>query len=405
MERMNQPAAAAADPPLRGSALEVFVAALRLGCTSFGGPIAHLGYFERSYVRQRRWLSEEAFAGLVALCQALPGPASSQVGFLIGLHRAGWAGALASWLGFTLPSALLMLAGALLIERASGPAIMPLVHGLKLAAVAVVAQAVWNMARRLCPDWRRRLIAVAAAAAIIGCGDPAVQLPALVAGALAGLWLCRSVQDLAPPPDLPVRRRHALFAAALFAALLALTALAHGHDAAELAALLYRSGALIFGGGHVMLPVLHEALVPAGWISHERFLAGYGLAQAMPGPLFAFSAYVGAAIAPPAFSAAWAALAVASFFLPGLLLSIAAAGLWNRLSHWPHLLAALAGINAAVVGVLAAALYDPVSTTAILNARDAFVAIVGLLLLERWRVPPLAVVALCTGSSLAFSLL
>ncbi len=394
-------------PSRPGSAGGVFITALRLGCTSFGGPIAHLGYFERAYVRQHRWLSADDYAALVALSQVLPGPASSKLGFLVGLHRAGWRGALAAWLGFTLPSAALMYAAAMLMPLARGPWVAPLVHGLKLAAVAVVAQAVWSMARRLCPDGRRRLVAVVAVALTLFIGGPGVQLLVLAAGACAGLLLCRRVEDVAPPLSLPVGMGSARVALVLFALLLVLSLAlpASAHGIPQLAANFYRSGALVFGGGHVLLPLLHDALVPTGWIGDERFLAGYGLAQALPGPLFAFSAYVAAAVAPPGASLAWAGMALACIFLPGLLLAVTAAGLWNRLGSRPAVLAALAGINATVVGILAAALYKPVSTTAIGSVADALVAAAGLLLLERWRLPPLAVVALCTASSLALNLL
>lgn len=393
--------------PGRGSAAEVFWTALRLGCTSFGGPIAHLGYFEREYVRRRGWLSAEVYSGLVALCQLLPGPASSKVGFLVGLHRAGWPGAGAAWLGFTLPSALLMYAGAVAVPLVQGPLLLPLIHGLKLAAVAVVAQAVWSMARRLCPDWQRALIAVAAAALALGLGGAATQLLALAAGAGAGILLCHDIGDLVPPAALPVGRTGAWAALALFLLLfigLSAAAMYFPHGAAALASAFYRCGALVFGGGHVVLPLLRDALVPAGWIGDERFLAGYGMAQAIPGPLFTFSAYLGAAVAPPGCGAVWAALALLLIFLPGLLLAVAGAGLWNRLGRRRRVLAALAGVNAAVVGILGAALYAPVAITAILKPADAAVAVAGLLLLERWKAPPLAAVALCAGLSLALSL-
>jgi chromate transporter len=386
----------------------VFWTALRLGCTSFGGPIAHLGYFEREYVQRRRWLSPDFYAGLVALCQLLPGPASSKVGFLVGLHRAGWPGAVAAWIGFTLPSAALMVAGAIALPLAQASQLTPLIHGLKLAAVAVVAQAVWSMVRRLCPDWRRRLIAVTAAGLAVSLGGTATQLLVLAAGSLAGLLLCRETSDLVPPVVLPVGRNVARMALALFLLLLlGLPAAAayFPHGAVALAATFYRSGALVFGGGHVVLPLLRDALVPAGWIGDERFLAGYGLAQALPGPLFALSAYLGVAMAPAGAGLAWAALALVFIFLPGLLLAIAGSGLWNRLGQRQQLVAALAGVNAAVVGILGAALYRPVSTTAILAPADALIAAAGLLLLERWKTPPLAVVALCVGLSLALNLI
>jgi chromate transporter len=386
-----------------GSAYEVFLAALKLGLVSFGGPIAHLAYFERVYVRQRRWLGAQAYAQIVALCQILPGPASSQTGFLIGLHRAGWPGALAAWLGFTLPSALLMFACAALVPWAHGPLAQAVMHGLKLAAVPIVAQAAWSMARRLCPDRRRALIGLAAASLLLTTGGAASQLLALVAGAAAGLILCRDAGTTTGLPPLPVSSRLAWLALGLFVLLLFVLPLAATNASrgpTALAAIFYRSGALVFGGGHVVLPLLRDALVPAGWIADDRFLAGYGAAQAMPGPMFAFSAYLGAASAPPGAAPLWAALAVAFIFLPGLLAAVAGAALWDRAARHPQVPAALAGINAAVVGILGAALYDPVARSAVHGVNDVAVALFGLALLLRWNTSPLLVVLACTGLSL-----
>jgi chromate transporter len=389
----------------KGSAVEVLLAALQLGVSSFGGPVAHLGYYERAYVRQRRWLGEEEYASLVALCQMLPGPASSQTGFLIGLHRAGWPGALAAWIGFTLPSALLMYAFAVLAPRLHGPAMDALLHGLKLVAVAVVAQAVWSLAKRLCPDRRRTGIALLAAVPLLAAGGAAMQLAVLALGAVAGLLLCRDLE--LPPIRLPrdAGRNVAWAALGIFVALLAgLPVLASRapHGFAALAAVFYRAGALVFGGGHVVLPLLRDALVPTGWISDDAFLAGYGAAQAVPGPLFTLAAYLGAACAPAgASSALWAAGALAFMFLPGLLLAAAGLSLWSTVARAPGAQAALAGVNAAVVGILGAALYDPVWTAGVRTGTDVAIALAGLLLLERWRTSPIVVVALSVGASLA----
>ncbi|MDR3418714.1 MAG: chromate efflux transporter [Nevskia sp.] len=383
----------------RGSAWEVLAASLRLGLSSFGGPIAHLGYYEQAYVKQRRWLDAEQYAGLVALCQLLPGPASSQTGFLIGLHRAGWAGALAAWIGFTLPSALLMFALAVFAPQSPGPVVQALMHGLKLTAVAVVAQAVWSMARRLCPDRPRSAIAMAAAALLLAGGGAHLQLAALVAGALAGLVWCRTVELPAIRLSDEVGHRTAWFALALFALLLfglPLLAARTPHGPLALADIFYRSGALVFGGGHVVLPLLRDALVP-GWLSDNAFLAGYGAAQALPGPVFAVAAYLGAASAAPEARPLWSALALLFIFLPGLLLAVAGVSLWGRLVAVRGAAAALAGVNAAVVGVLGAALYDPVWTSAVHGGRDAAIAVAGLLLLERWRMPPVLLVVFCVA--------
>ena len=387
-----------------GSPAEVFGASLKLGLTSFGGPIAHLGYFERLYVRERRWLSDDEYAGLVALCQFLPGPTSSQVGFLIGLRRAGWPGALAAWLGFTLPSALLMYAFAVLTPQLHGTLMHAVLHGLMLTAVAVVAQAVWSMARSLCPDRERAAIAVLAAAVLLIQSNGLMQLAALVGGAIAGAVLCRK---LAPQsPDLPpvLDRRLAWIALTLFSGLLIalpVAAVFVPHGLIALTSVFYRAGALVFGGGHVVLPLLHESLVPNGWLSDDTFLAGYGFAQGLPGPLFSLAAYLGAASAPAHASLPWAALALFAIFLPGLLLAVAALPLWTRIAHIKTAQAMLAGVNAAVVGVLGAALYNPVWISAVRNGFDVAIVIAAFALLLRWRVPPILVVALCVATSIA----
>jgi len=390
----------------QGHPAEVLRVALRLGLTSFGGPIAHLGYFERVYVRERGWLSAEQYAALVALCQVLPGPTSSQVGFLIGLQRAGWRGALLAWVGFTLPSALLLYACARLATHVQGPLADATVHGLKLVAVAVVAQAVWSMARRLCTDTSTALIALCAAVLLLASSNSGAQLAVLAAGFTAGLVWCRpeSVPLLAAQPI--VQQRAAWLALAAFTVLLlALPLLAwrYPHSGIALAQVFYRAGALVFGGGHVVLPLLRAALVPTGWLSDDAFLGGYGLAQAVPGPLFTVSAYLGASAVASA-PAAGALTALIAIFLPGLLLAVAGSSLWTALAQRTRLRAGITGINAAVVGILAAALYNPVWTSAVRGRADIAVAAAALLLLATQRVPPLVVVLLCVAVSIVRSL-
>jgi chromate transporter len=384
--------------PRTGQAGEVFLASLKLGLTSFGGPIAHLGYFERAYVRQRQWLTGDEYGSLVALCQILPGPSSSQVGFLIGLHRAGWPGALAAWLGFTLPSALLMVACATLAARVHGTLAQVVVHGLKLVAVAVVAQAVGSMAGRLCPDRATTAIALGAASLLLVAGGSAMQLVALGAGALAGAALCRDARPDGEKLSIAIGPAIAWTALGAFTLLLIglpILAALFPDSLIALSEVFYRAGALVFGGGHVVLPLLRDSMVPAGWISDESFLTGYGLAQAIPGPLFTLAAYLGAASNHVPSPAAGAAVAVVFIFLPGLLIATAGASLWSRLARHRNARASLAGINAAVVGFLGAALYDPVWVTAVHDGADVAIALVGLALLERWKTPPVAVVLAC----------
>jgi chromate transporter len=359
-------------------------------------------------VQRRRWLSAPDFAAVVALCQLLPGPTSSQVGFLIGLRRAGWTGALAAWLGFTLPSALLMYACAVLTARAPGGWLGPVLHGLKLTTVVIVAQAVWSMARSLCPDRSTRAIAVLAAVLLLVLRGASMQLVALGAGALAGLLWCRGTAALPAQPQQAVATRSAWIALGLFALLLLglpLLAARRPHSVVALLDIFYRAGALVFGGGHVVLPLLRDALVPGGWIGDDRFLAGYGFAQAVPGPLFTLAAYLGAAGAPGVAPALGAALAVIAIFLPGLLLALAGAALWEGLARHANVRAGLAGVNAAVVGILGAALYDPVWTTGITDGADVTVAVGGFVLLQRWKLPPLAIVALCVALSVLRALI
>ena len=404
---MNNDSAATGEPASANSPVEVLWVALKLGLTSFGGPIAHLGYFERTYVRDRRWLSGEQYGGLISICQLLPGPTSSQVGFLIGLHRAGWMGAFAAWVGFTLPSALLMYAFALLAPTDPSPRMQAVLHGLMLTAVAVVAQAVWNMARTLAPDTPRRVIAVAACISLLFFNSGLAQLLTLVGGAIAGSFLCRSASHTEPQLPAGLQVRVAWTAAVLFLALLvglSASALLQAHAPVALANIFYRSGAFVFGGGHVVLPLLQQALVPTGWLSDDRFLAGYGFAQAMPGPLFTLAAYLGAASAPSHQSLLWSLVALVSIFLPGMLLAVAGLSLLGRIAKRKIVNAVLAGINAAVVGLLAAALYNPVWVSAIQSVVDGVVALAAFLLLQRFKTPPILIAALCVGASIARSM-
>jgi chromate transporter len=393
------------------SVVETFRVALRLGLTSFGGPIAHVGYFRREYVEHRRWLDEVQFAELVTLCQVLPGPASSQLGIAIGTLRAGKLGGLAAWLGFTLPSAIALTAFALLT---SGLDVgnTGWVAGLKLAAVAIVAQAVWSMARTLAPDVPRILMAIAAGVVLIIAPSAVVQVAAIVVGGAIG-WLLlgfdgtgEAVPGVAPTTRWPGgRSTWALLG--LFVALLVILPVLHGLVADRAIGVVdafYRAGALVFGGGHVVLPLLHSAVVDPGWISDDRFLAGYGAAQAVPGPLFTFAAFLGAAFEQPPNGVAGAMLALIAIFLPSFLL------IWGVLPHWDRLrgsagvAAALRGTNAVVVGILGAALVTPVGTSAIHSPVELLFALAGFAALMTGRVPPIVVVAVSAVISQAAGL-
>ncbi len=394
-----------------GSAVEVFGAFLRLGLTSFGGPIAHLGYFRAEFVDRRRWLDEPAYADVVGLCQFLPGPASSQTGFALGLMRAGWTGGLAAWVGFTLPSA------ALLVVFASGAARLSasragtgLLQGLKLVAVAIVAQAVWSMARSLCPDRPRAGIATAAAILVLLAPTAIGQVAAIALGSIAGLWFRPPTPrpDAGPPPApriLPIGRRLGAACLVLFTLLLLVPPFLGGLGPGVAAFdAFYRSGALVFGGGHVVLPLLRDAVVAPGWVSDSAFLAGYGAVQAVPGPLFTFAAYLGMAGAGPLGGVEMAALALVAIFLPGLLLLIGVLPFWAALRSWPRARSAMRGTNAAVVGLLGAALYDPVWVGAVHRPADVALALLGFMLLVVWRAAPLLVVALGAAAGLASAL-
>ena len=385
-----------------GKPFEVLSVFLRLGLTSFGGPVAHLGYFRNAFVVQRRWLDEQAFADLVALCQFLPGPASSQVGFAIGLLRAGPLGGLAAWTGFTLPSAIALTLFAYAEGALTGPAGQGLLHGLKLVAVAIVAQAVLGMARSLAPDGPRATIATVAIGVMAFAPSGASQVAAIVFGALAGLFVCRQAGDLgAAPGETPLARKAGFVCLAAFFVLLLLSFAPLGNATLAFLAAIYRSGALVFGGGHVVLPLLRTAVVAPGWVSDGAFLAGYGAAQAVPGPLFTFAAYLGAIAAASPGGALGAALALVAIFAPGLLILMGALPFWRVLRLRPRARAAMAGVNAAVVGLLASALYDPVWTSAVGGPADFAVAAAGFAALVAWRAPPLIVVALTAAAGAA----
>jgi chromate transporter len=388
-----------------GSALEVWRVFLKLGLTSFGGPVAHLGYFRREFVVRRAWLDERAYADLVALCQFLPGPASSQTGFAIGLMRAGYLGGLAAWAAFTLPSAIAMTLFAYGEGALNGPAGDGLIHGLKLVAVAIVAQAVLGMAQSLTPDRPRAAIAVLSLILMALAPAAWAQIAVILLGALAGLILCRTGGEVSlAAVEAPISRRAAIVFAGLTFALLALSFAPVLPGAAALAAAFYRSGALVFGGGHVVLPLLRTAVVDPGWVSANAFLAGYGAAQAVPGPLFTFAAYLGAVAGVGPGGVAGAALALVAIFAPGLLLLMAVLPFWNGLRTLSNARAAMAGVNAAVVGLLASALYDPVWTGAVRGPTDFAIAAAGFVALIVWRAPPLIVVIATAGAATALSL-
>jgi len=388
----------------RGRVNEVFTAFLKLGLTSFGGPIAHLGYFRDELVVRRKWLDETTYADLVALCQFLPGPASSQVGFSLGILRGnGLWGGLAAWFAFTMPSALILFAFAIGASAFTGPVAEGFLHGLKLVAVAVVAQAIWGMSRTLTPDRARAGIALAAVAIVVFFVGSFGQIAAITLGACAGLWLCRGeVAPVSGHLNFPVTRRAGVIALVLFAALLLVPpviAAATGAQGLALFDAFYRSGAFVFGGGHVVLPLLQAQVVAPGWVTNEAFLAGYGLAQAVPGPLFTFAAYLGAVMGPAPNGLAGAAIALVALLLPGMLLVYGTLPFWDAMRTYPAAQAAMRGSNAAVVGILGAALYNPVWTSAVLTPRDFALALAGFLLLTVWKMPPWIVVVLLAGAS------
>ena len=394
---MNDPIAV--EPARRhpGTVREVFWAFLVLGVTSFGGPVAHLGYFREAFVKRRQWLGDRAFADLVALCQFLPGPASSQVGMAIGLHRAGFGGLLAAWTAFTLPSAVLLVGFAYGVTAVGSSASAGSLQGLKAAAVAVVAHAVLSMARTLTPDARRATIAVAAMVGVLLVPGIAVQVVAIALAGVAGvLWLAPAASE----PDagsftVRVPRWVAIGSlTAFFALLIGLPVLAATLDDPTLGLfdIFYRAGALVFGGGHVVLPLLQAETVATGLIGHDAFLAGYGAAQAVPGPLFSFAAYLGAVTTTPPSGVLGAAIALVAIFLPATLLVVGTLPFWERLRHAPLAQRALMGVNAGVVGILAAALYNPVFTQGVTSPMSLAIAAAAFVALNSWKAPAWAVV-------------
>ena len=378
---------------------QIFLLFLRLGLTSFGGPVAHLGYFHQEFVVRRRWLSARNYAELVTLCQFLPGPASSQVGLALGLSQAGYRGALAAWCGFTLPSALLLILLALGLNHYGDTLPMGILHGLKVVAVAIVAQAVWNMARVLCPDLPRIGLMLLAATAVVLMPAAWMQLAVIVAAGVAGLLLFKPAhpQVHEPLPMTLSRRTGALWLGLFVIMLLALPILAESlaNPTLNMLDAFYRTGALVFGGGHVMLPLLQAEVVPNGWVSNETFLAGYGATQAMPGPLFTFAAFLGASMHGPQNGWLGGLLALLAIFLPSFLLVFGALPFWEQLRANRRMQAAMLGINAAVVGLLLAALYRPVFSSAIFNIEDFALAALALLALTLGKAPPWAVVLAC----------
>jgi chromate transporter len=378
------------------SPLEVLWAFLKLGLSSFGGPIAHLGYFHEEFVVRRKWLDERSYADLVGVCQFLPGPASSQVGFSIGLLRAGYPGALAAWTGFTLPSAILLVLFAYGAHALNGPTGLALLHGLKLVAVPIVAQAVSGMARSLCPDRERASIALLAALIILFSTSLIAQVASILLGGVLGLRFCRfAAPALTGHLAIPVSRGVGISALVIFFLLLAVLPALRGlglSPSVSLFEAFYRSGALVFGGGHVVLPLLREAFVAPGWVTDDAFLAGYGAAQAVPGPLFSFGAYLGAVVNVSPHGLGGAALGLIALFLPGMLILLGTLPFWETLRQRTQAQAAMRGANAAVVGLLVAALYNPVWTSSVQRPGDVAVALLGFVLLAVWRVPPVLVV-------------
>jgi len=378
------------------SRLEVLLVFLRLGCTSFGGPIAHLGYFRRELVERRRWCSEGTFAEIIAIAQSLPGPASSQTGFALGILRAGWLGGIAAWVGFTLPSVVLMLAFAYGHSFLGGSAGGALLHALQIVAVAVVAQAVLTMQRSLAPDALRLLLAAIAAVVVLFLPTNFATLIAIGLGALVGLALFRTE----PKPDsepfaLHLSRRAGIAAGSTLLLLLVLSQLlAHltHWQAVQVFAAFYRSGALVFGGGHVVLPLLEDAVVAPGWVTQQAFLAGYGAAQALPGPLFAFAAYLGAVVHAAASPLLYGLLGLIGIFAPGLLAMAAVLPFWSSFRRNVSMQAALKGINASVVGILLAAFIRPLWSFTIHVPSDLCFALLAFAMLVFWKLPSWVVV-------------
>ncbi len=382
----------------KSSVLTVFLTFLRLGLTSFGGPVAHIGYFHDEFVVRRKWLDERAYADLVALCQFLPGPASSQVGIGVGLSRAGLPGAIAAWTAFAMPSAIALILFGYGVLRFGDVVGSGALHGLKVVAVAVVAQAVWTMARNLCPDAKRATLAVLATIAVLAVPSPFVQVAVIIVGGLIGWTLLRSDAPV-DHVDMGVRVKRSFAIAALvlfFALLIGLPLLSAAYPSQTLAVIdsFYRSGSLVFGGGHVVLPLLQAEVVPTGWVSNDAFLAGYGAAQAVPGPLFTFGAFLGTVMNGSPTGVAGGMICLVAIFASSFLLVIGAMPFWDKIRRVGAVQNALLGVNAAVVGLLLAALYDPVWTSAIRSGSDFGLALAAFVLLVFWKTPAWLVVIL-----------
>lgn len=390
-----------------GSPAEVFTAFLKLGLTSFGGPIAHLGYYHKELVERRKWVSESQFSQLLAICQFLPGPASSQLGFSLGLARAGWLGALAAFIAFTLPSALLLIGFASVLPALSGPVGEATIHGLKIVAFGVVADAVVGMFKKLCPDIQRATIAVLSAAVLLLVANTWIQLLVVICGAVAGVYGCKggTTQIATQIPIHYSRKLGGILLFVFFGLLVGLPLFATPNASLiSMADAFYRAGALVFGGGHVVLPLLEDSVVSSGWISSETFLAGYGASQAIPGPIFAFSAYLGSFIPTGYNEFIGATVALLFMFIPGFLLVGGVLPFWRAISHNSSVINAVAGVNAAVVGLLAAALYDPIFTSAIENVADLAIGMVAFAMLAVWRLSAIAVVIWSVSASIAMTL-
>lgn len=397
----------AAQEAHQSTAWEVFRVFLRLGLTSFGGPIAHLGYFHEDFVVRRKWLEEKTYADLVALCQFLPGPTSSKVGIAIGLSRAGYPGALAAWTGFTMPSAIALVLFAYGVDAFGSTLGAGWLHGLKVAAVAVVAQAVLSMMRSLAPDRERATLAVIAAALVLAIPSAFIQIGVILLGAVAGMtWLRQQAPtDHVAMPHTVTRGAAIAAIVAFFVILIGLPLLvaAFPRHSLQLFEAFFRAGSLVFGGGHVVLPLLQASVVPPGWVSNDAFLAGYGAAQAVPGPLFTFSAYLGAVMGPAPNGWLGAALCLVAMFLPAFLLVVGPLPFWDDLRRQDWARSALRGVNAAVVGLLLAALYNPVWTSGILRPGDFALAAAAFLMLFMWQTPPWLVVVFCALGGAALS--
>ena len=384
---------------------EVLFIFLRLGLTSFGGPVAHIGYFRQEFVEKRKWLDSESYADLVALCQFLPGPSSSQVGMAIGLMRAGAAGAVAAWLGFTLPSAIALIALGLGVSVFDLATHSGLLHGLKMVAAAVVAQAIWGMTKSHCTDIKRALIGVVSAAAVLLIPSSLNQVAVILASAVVGVFVFSTQERIHPNHShthihIPVKRSNGLILLSLFGLLLLtlpLLAIQIKSYPIDLFAKLFQTGSMVFGGGHVVLPLLQSQVVPTGWISNDTFLAGYGLTQAVPGPLFTFAAFIGAASNQSPSGWIGGGLAVFAIFLPSFLIVIGIMPFWEQFRANTNIQKSMMGVNAAVVGILLAAFYDPIWTSAVLGLQDFAMVVLFYLMLQLWKLPPWLVVIAGAG--------